>query len=152
MKEYTQEELEDLIKCPKLISVPPKDDFEVQKGNRKNQMRLVSVDNERLFYAFMRQSEKFPENFSIGLNYRPKEQAEEVYLIRCNYKHGYSNDPINKETHFSFHIHWIQEQHLNSGIRKLRHKKSTDEYGTFQEAVMFFLKLVNVENFENYKY
>jgi hypothetical protein len=142
MKEYTQEELEGLISCPKIIVDPPKREMMSENRYLRNSMRLESEDSEYIFSVFLRKSSKFSEDFSVGLIFHPIDQAESVDLIRCNSKHPGKSDPV----HFQFHIHWIVADDLNNGIRKLRNRKTTKEYGSFEEAIQYFSRLVKIKD------
>ena len=51
---------------------------------KRNDMTLKSTDGKHSFRAFLRQSEEFPENFSVGLVYQPGEEPGSFQLIRCN--------------------------------------------------------------------
>jgi hypothetical protein len=66
-RRYTQQEIDDLIACPKVVSEAPKRDMKLDRGHFRNDMRLKSTDDNLEFRVFMRRSEDLPENFSIGL-------------------------------------------------------------------------------------
>ena len=81
VKSYSEEEIGELISCPKVITDPPKREMRLERGSRRNNMRLRSQSDDREFSVFMRINEAFQENFSIGLEYSPRS-----YLInghRC---------------------------------------------------------------------
>ena len=47
-------------------------------------MKLVAADPVAgEFQVFMRRSDEFPENFSIGLIYQPNDERGEIVLMRC---------------------------------------------------------------------
>ena len=72
----------------------------------RNDMKMVSKGHPGEFNAFFRRSEDFPENFSIGLSYDPKDGSGEITLLRCNGPHGVFNgtfDPTHP--HWGYHIH-----------------------------------------------
>ncbi|MEK7407577.1 MAG: hypothetical protein AAB225_21065 [Acidobacteriota bacterium] len=87
-RRYTQEELEDLIACPKVVFEPPKQQMRPDRGHLRSDMRLKSVEGDREFRVFLRRREELPENFSIGLVYVPKDGTGEVTLLQCNGPHG----------------------------------------------------------------
>ena len=66
MRVYTQAELDDLIAAPKIITEAPKKAMRLERGSRRNDMRLRSEDESMDFTAFMRINDTFPENFSIA--------------------------------------------------------------------------------------
>ena len=65
-RRYTQQEIDDLIGCPKVVSEPPKREMRLDRGHFRNDMRLKSTDDKLEFRVFMRRNEDLPENFSIG--------------------------------------------------------------------------------------
>ncbi|OIO97704.1 MAG: hypothetical protein AUJ92_03055 [Armatimonadetes bacterium CG2_30_59_28] len=66
---YTEEDLEQLISCPKRISQAPR--------------REMRTDGKHGFRAFMRHSLEFAEDFSLGLVYVPKDEPGSFCLMRC---------------------------------------------------------------------
>ena len=85
---YTDDELTNPIACAKRVSVPPKREMRVLGQMFRNDAELESLDGNHTFRAYMRQSRQFAENFSIGLEYRPKDEPASFCLIRCNGRHG----------------------------------------------------------------
>jgi len=39
-RRYTQQEIDDLIACPKVVSEPPKREMKLDRGHFRNDMRL----------------------------------------------------------------------------------------------------------------
>jgi hypothetical protein len=60
-RRYTQQEIDDLIACPKVVSEAPKREMKLDRGHFRNDMRLKSTELE--FRVFMRRSEDLPEKF-----------------------------------------------------------------------------------------
>lgn len=75
---YTQEEIDSLIACTKVVSEPPKREMKLDRGHFRNDMRLKSTDGNLEFRVFMRRNEDLPENFSIGLAFVPKDGTGEI--------------------------------------------------------------------------
>ncbi len=65
-RRYTQEEIDSLIGCPKIVTEPPKRDMKLDRGHFRNDMLLKSVDGSADFRAFMRRSEDLPETSPLG--------------------------------------------------------------------------------------
>ncbi len=80
MTTYSQQDIERLISCAKVISDPPRKEMRVERGSRRNDMRLRSQEGELEFSVFMRVNDDFPENFSIGLEYRAARCAQQYLL------------------------------------------------------------------------
>lgn len=148
---YTQNEIDALIACPKKISDPPARELKLSDGHWRKDMKMVaspiaSNDIKGTFSAFMRINEDFPENFSVGLVYQPNDGRKEIPLLRCNGKHGIYNgvfDPAHP--HFDFHIHKADEKLVDSGLRADRNAHKTAEYASFEEALQYFLKAINLD-------
>jgi len=150
---YTQAKIDGLISCPKRFSEPPRKDMKIEGAHARNDARLVSDGIQGEFLMFMRRSEDFPENFSIGLVYHPADGTGDITLLRCNGKHGSYNgifDPVHP--HYDFHIHKADEKILAAGARPERNATSTTAYASFEEAVQFFVKTINLNTEEATKY
>ena len=85
---YNQNEIDALISCPKSLTEPPKRDLRLVGADWRNDMTLQSEGCKGEFAVFFRRSDDFPENFSIGLKYDPKDGSGEITLLRCNGQHG----------------------------------------------------------------
>lgn len=83
-RRYTQQEIDDLIACPKVVSEAPKRDMKLDRGHLRNDMRLKSTDSKLEFRVFRRRSEDLPENFSVGLAFLAEDGSGELVLLRCN--------------------------------------------------------------------
>ena len=143
---YTDADLAALIECRKCVTQPPKKEKKSARGASRNEMELRSENGSERFSVFMRISERFPENFSIGLKYHAQD-GQTFNLIRCNGPHGGHHDIPH---HFSFHIHRIAAEDINDGRLAERHATITDGYASYEEALMYFLKVIGVVNAEKF--
>lgn len=148
MSIYTDEFLSELISCSKKIIDPPKREWKNIGRYRRNEMRLESSDKQHHFHVFMRQSEEFLENFSIGMNYFPKTEPS-FCLIRYNGRHGAVKEHPH---HADFHVHRILSEDLNNDIRAEKHVEITTEYASYEEALRYFLKEINLIGEDKEKY
>jgi hypothetical protein len=115
-RRYTQQEIDDLIACPKLVSEPPKREMKLDRGHFRNDMRLKSTDDKLEFRVFMRRNEDLPENFSIGLVFLAKDGSGEVVLLRCNGPHGGYNDSFDPgHPHWDYHVHRASAEMIEAG-------------------------------------
>jgi hypothetical protein len=140
---YSQEELDALVNCQKRVTDPPRREMKAENGYFRSDFRLESLDGERQFVGFLRQSAAFPENFSVGLDYQPKDEGR-FPLLRLNGKHGDANfsfDPAHP--HNDTHLHRITAEDLEAGIIRARHATTCGEYASFEEAVGYFVKLLS---------
>ena len=139
---YTDELLAELIACPKRITQPPRQEMKAEGAYLRNDMVLESLDGMHSFRAFMRQNRDFPENFSIGLDYLPKEEPGSFCLIRCNGVHGgHKMHPH----HLNCHVHRAIAEDVNSGLRVERHIEPTQSYAAYRDALRHFVLTTNVQ-------
>ena len=144
-RRYSQEEIEELIACPKTVSEPPRRDMKQDRGHFRNDMRLKSTDEKFEFRAFMRRSEDFPENFSIGLAFLPKDGTGELVLLRCNGPHGDFNDAIDPaHPHFDFHVHRASAAMIEAGLRAEKSATINRDFASYEEALQYFVTVANV--------
>ncbi|MCK9178306.1 MAG: hypothetical protein M0P93_04775 [Candidatus Cloacimonetes bacterium] len=68
-------------------------------------------------------------------------------LVRFNGKHKRMMDEID-DPHFYFHIH--RENDIENSLNTLKDSVKTDEYSSFEEALNYALKTVNVQNYREY--
>lgn len=141
------EELQTLLNCPKVISEKPKKAFSVRQGSEHNDFKLISIDNNELnFRVFMRKNSKFSENFSVGLEYIVKGLEDDIKLVRFNGVHKHINKIINDEKFETFHVHTVTQQAIEEGLKPESYAIITEEYKTFEEALILFWKRVNIQD------
>ncbi|NLC53950.1 MAG: hypothetical protein GX770_08295 [Firmicutes bacterium] len=112
---FNQEFIHFLISCPKRIKEAPKKEMVCEKGHLRNNMKLISDDGKFEFEVFIRVNQAFPENFSIGLVYIPRDGTSRITLLRYNGPHGPQNS-IDSH-HASSHIHIATEENISKGLR-----------------------------------
>jgi len=146
---YTDEFINQLFQCVKIfIDSPPKDYQEV-RGHMKKNFTLQSVDGQFNFKGFIRYNVRFPENFSIGLDFNPKEEKGTICLIRCNGDHG---ENAAHPYHSSFHIHRATAFTINEGLKPESHIEETNAYSGLEEAIQYFIKFIAIDNSQAEKY
>lgn len=150
-RHYTQDEIDNLIGCAKVVSEPPKRDLKLDRGHFRNDMRLTSADGKLDFRAFMRRSEDLPENFSVGLAYLPKDGTGEILLLRCNGPHGGYNDSFDPEhPHWDFHVHRASAGMIEAGQRPEKAAAVNRDFASYEEALQYFLRTTNVIDARTY--
>jgi hypothetical protein len=149
MDDFTlsDQEIENLIECPKRIIDTPKKEMTLTNGYWRNDMKLQSTDGEYDYSVFMRKNEDFEENFSIGLIYYPRNMRGDIHLLRCNGPHG---PHALFDHHEHFHIHKANQENINTGMKAEKTAYITKEYASYQDALGFFLKKCNIVNAEEY--
>lgn len=145
---YTDELIQELITCPKMVVDAPK---EMKKGRAdylKKNFIIKSIDGIYNFSGFITQNSTFAENFSIGLIFNSREDKGKVTLLRCSGPHG-----MTKELHHAVcHIHKVIAEDINSGNKVEKNIKQTDEYSTLEDAIQFFIKYINIVPFDRQKH
>ena len=148
---YTQQEIDALITCLKVVSEAPKREMKLDRGHFRNDMRLKSTDGKLEFRVFMRRNEDLPENFSIGLAFLAKDGSGEVILLRCNGPHGGYNDSFDPDhPHWDYHVHRASAEMIEAGLRPEKIATSNEDFASYEEAVQYFLKATNITDAGTY--
>ncbi len=84
----------------------------------------------------------FAENFSVGLIYVPKQEKGSYEILRCNGPHG---EHKLFPHHVHYHIHKITADAMENSLKDDCHIELTDQYGTFEEALHFFVKHIHLK-------
>lgn len=138
-----------LITEEKVITVPPKRDFKEENQHLRNDFQLTSSDGTRRYSVFMRKHKDFMENFSIGLIYHSTEGS--INLFRCNGNHGeVVVDILNPVPHFGYHTHKITAELLEKDINEPKNSALTKEYASYEQALAYFCRYVNIVDANNY--
>lgn len=145
-----QSEIDSLISCPKIITVPPRKDMKLVQGSFRNSMELKSRDGDFHFDVFIRRNEDYPENFSIGLVVRLEGTPGEMTLIRYNGPHGAFLGESGKGSHFAHHIHKAKETNITAGFKAEKGGEETEKFSSYQDALSAFMERVNVIDVEEY--
>lgn len=145
----TNEQINELICEEKIIIEKPKAQFKEESQHLRNDFILNSSDGQRKYSVFIRKHKNFIENFSIGLIYHSDEGA--INLYRCNGNHG---EVIKEKTysipHFNYHIHRISAELLENNINKPALIEETQEYASFEQALAYFCRYVNIKDADKY--
>lgn len=149
---FSAEEIEELIALPKVITDAPRREMVEEGGHRRNDFKCESTDGKHRFRVFMRQNVMFPDAFSVGLAYSLPEGGELV-LIRCNGPHGpVANNPLTGAgiPHYDFHVHKATPENIAAGKRAEAGGETTSEYGTFDDALAYFVRRCGIDGADAY--
>lgn len=150
----TQQFLDDLITCKKVVSKVERKKMVHENRHYKNTATLSSIDNKYTFSMFIRVSDEFKEDFSVGLIWtNPNEFigiSSNIILLRCQGPHD-GKKPENFDIHHSFHIHKISV----NDIEEKRYKKpsnrfSVEDFSSFEEAAWYFAEHCNIIDIEKH--
>ena len=146
----TDELISQLINEEKIITESPKREFKIENQHLRNDFQLISSDGIRGYSVFMRQHISFKENFTIGLVYH-SEEGTSFNLFRCNGNHGQVViDILNPSPHFGYHTHKITAELLENNINDPKQSELTKEYASFEQALIYFFKYVNIKDADKY--
>ena len=150
----TDHEIESLVRLPKnIVSKTPAVGYRNENLHRRCELELTASSSPITeFTVFIRQNDKFIENFSIGLRYRTKDRTlGTITLVRYNGPHGETSR--GPGGHFGRpHIHRVTARELAEGNREPqeRHRDMTDRYSTFEEALSVFFRDITASNYLDY--
>lgn len=147
---YSQEKLDQLISCEKLITGKPKKKMSETDGHLRKDMQMISSSGHDRFSVFMRQNSVFQESFSIGLMFHPGDGGSRILLLKCNGPHLASPSGQVSHPHYHFHIHFADSSSLSKGENSCRNVKITQDYGSFEQAQRYFLTKINVQEWEQF--
>lgn len=146
----TDELINKFITEEKIITEPPKRDFKEENQHLRNDFQLTSSDGLRKYSVFIRKHINFLENFSIGLVFH-SEEGTSYNLFRCNGNHGeVVADILNPIPHFGYHTHIIIANLLENNINDPKQSELTNEYASYEQAINYFCRYVNIRNAERY--
>ena len=137
-----------LLTCKKEIVKTPGNP-KLEQGHYRIGFELQSVDKEFYFSAFGRYNAMFPENFSVGLVYIPKEEKGNYEILRCNGPHG---EHKMFPHHVHYHIHKITTDAVENFLKENSFIEITDKYVTYEDALHFFVKHIQLKQEDIQKY
>ena len=144
-------EIQALIETEKrIVHKDPVKGFRKEDRHHRCSLQLESVSEEKKkFKVFIRQSVEFIEDFSIGLRYETNLPLLKIITLICyNGPHGESSRHL--DGHYAQpHIHRLTETEIASGSMEPqeKHRKITDKYRTFEEAISIFFRDIGAVNF-----
>lgn len=146
----TDQEIQILIELPKtIVAKTPSKGYKQDRGYNRCYLELLAeTEHPTRFAVFIRQNNKFLENFSIGLRYHTGDRRlGSITIVRYNGPHGeVSRHP---DGHYAKpHIHRITAAEITSGSIQPQEsdRESTDRYTTYEQALMVFLDDVAITN------
>lgn len=146
---YTEDFLEELITCPKIVTDAPSEMKQARSGFLKRSFTLVSLDGQYSFNGFITQNLTFQENFSVGLAFNPKGEKGTIVLLRCNGAHGGTKQFPH---HASCHIHKCSADGVNDGNKSEDNIEVTKAYATIDEAIQYYVKRIGIDATHSAKY
>ncbi len=147
-------EIQALIETEKrIVHKDPVKGFREENRHFDCRLELESDSGEeKKFKVFIGQSVEFIENFSIGLQYEINISLLKIItLTRYNGPHG--DISRHSDGHYAKpHIHRLTAAEIASGsmMPQEKHRKITDKYRTFEEAISIFFRDIGAANFADH--
>lgn len=142
---YNDEDIENLIKCPKTIPEKPKRPAEKNRTITQK-FRVCGIENALEFTVFIACSSRMQQDFSIGLMY------ENYLLFRCNGFHGTTRVGFVTGHHAYPHGHLLTLEDISNG-RQTKPSKIIDLTGKYidqRTATRFFFETCRIVDEEDY--
>lgn len=150
----TEDFIQDLIVCPKkAVKAERKRMLSVNRSLR-NRVALISLDGSYTYDLFLRQSEDFLEDFSVGLIWTNADKHigvnKQIILIRLQGPHD-TGEPLGKDLHHDYHVHKITVADINER-RYLRpsSKESSKKFSSFAGALFHISEYCDITGLDKY--
>jgi hypothetical protein len=145
--------LSNLITCEKKAVRADRKRMTLVNRNYRNDISVISLDNKYQYKMFLRYSDEFNEDFSVGLIWMNSEKftdvSKPVLLIRYQGPHD-SGQAFGVDVHNDYHIHQITIMDINEGrFIKPSNIGITNKFSSFGEAVMSFSQDCGIIELEN---
>ena len=150
----SEEFLQTLIMCPKSVLRADRRKMTTNNRHLRNNVYLSSVDGAYQYRMFMRQSEMFIEDFSIGLTWiNPNEHSnilKDIILFRCQGPHD-GKMPLDTDVHHSYHTHEITIEDIEQKrYKQPSNREGSTVYGSFSQALLYFISRCNIMCLEDF--
>lgn len=153
MEHISESLLNEVLFCHKCAIRADRKRMAFDNRHRKNTVYLISEDKKYEYKLYMRQSEEFLEDFSVGLIWTNPTQhiditKNSVMLLRCQGPHD-GKAPLGTDIHHDYHIHRIS---LND-FQERRYQKPSDRiltsnFASFEQALFYLISNYKVDNIE----
>lgn len=150
----TDEYLQEIISCPKRVIKADRKKMVLDNRHYKNKLDLMSVDEKYTFKMFMRKSDEFIEDFSVGLIWtNPQEYIginKSVIMLRCQGPHD-GKEALGFDIHHDYHTHKITASDIQEKrFTKPSYRTSTDMFHSFDQAMVYFIEKCDIINIEDF--
>lgn len=155
MEHITDALLDDILYCPKIAVRAERKRMTVSNRHKKNTVYLSSESGKYEYKLFLRQSEEFIEDFSVGLIWTNPSSLisiskSSVILLRCQGPHD-GKAPLGTDIHHAYHIHKITiEDFAQRRYQKPSGRTVTSEFSSFEQAIFYFINTYHVKDIDKY--
>ena len=154
MEQITEELISDVLLCAKRAFRADRKRMAKTDRHKRNVIYLKSIDDKYEYKLFLRQSDEFLEDFSVGLIWTNPTQfinitKSSVILIRCQGPHD-GKAPVGSDIHHDYHIHQITLDDFKARrYQKPSGRTPTTAFVSFEQAIFFAINTYKIENIEN---
>jgi len=153
MESISNAMLQDLLFCNKFAIRADRKKLSFSNRHRRNNIYLLSENRKYEYKLFLRQSEDFLEDFSVGLIWtNPTNYIEisknSVILLRCQGPHD-GKEPLGTDIHHDYHIHMITlDDFADKRYQKPSGRMLTSEFSSFEQAIYYLISTHNIKDVE----
>lgn len=146
--------LQEVLFCNKVAIRADRKKLSFANRHRRNNIYLVSEDGKYEYKFYLRQSEDFLEDFSVGLIWtNPANYIEisksSVILLRCQGPHD-GKEPLGSDIHHDYHIHTITlDDFKDKRYQKPSGRVLTSAFSSFEQAIFYLINEYKVKNVES---
>lgn len=143
--------LREVLYCNKVAVRADRKKLSFSNRHRRNNIYLVSEDGKYEYKFYLRQSEDFLEDFSVGLIWtNPAKYVEisksSVILLRCQGPHD-GKEPLGSDIHHDYHIHTITlDDFIDKRYQKPSGRVSTSAFSSFEQAIFYLIAEYKVKD------
>lgn len=150
----TEHFLQEVITCPKRAIKAERKKMVLDNRHYRNRLDLLSTDDQYIFRMFMRQSDEFIEDFSIGLIWTNPQKYihvnKSIVMLRCQGPHD-GKQAVGFDLHHDFHTHEISLLDIQEKrFQKPSNRTANNTFRSYEQALMFFIEkcgIINIEDF-----
>lgn len=144
--------LEDVILCNKVATRADRKRLVFSNRHRKNTVYLSSESGKYEYKLFLRQSELFIEDFSVGLIWTNPAHLtgipKNIILLRCQGPHD-GKAPQSTDIHHDYHIHKITLRDLEEKrYQKPSDRTVTTEFFSFEQAIFYLMNRCHIKDMD----
>ena len=146
--------LQEITSCQKRVIKADRKKMILENRHYKNNLYLTSEDEKYNFKIFLRKSDEFIEDFSIGLMWtNPQDYIDvtkSIIMLRCQGPHD-GKQELGFDIHHDFHTHEITALDVEEKrYTKPSKRNSTDLFHSFDQALFYFIEkcgIINIDDF-----
>ena len=150
----TDSVLREIITCKKHVLKADRKKMILENRHYKNTLYLISDNEQYTYKMFMRRSNEFIEDFSIGLIWTNPQNfigiGKNIILLRCQGPHD-GKQELGFDVHHDYHTHEITVSDIEEKrFAKPSNRNLTDAFNSFEQALLYFNKKCDIINMEDF--